>query len=239
MTRPPLMRQTWRNLLFAHWPVPPELLRPYLPARLEVDTFEGQAWLAVVPFTMSGIQPLGLPAVPGLSQLHELNVRTYATLDGVPGVWFLSLDATNALGVWAARTLFHLPYLHADISLTNTNGALEYRAKRTHAGVPSATFRAVWTPGSPLPVARPGSLAHFLTERYRLYTAGPDLMEGILNTTLWRGTLSHQPWQLRTAELHEWQSTVVESHGLPTPQGPPLLYAADALQVTIRSFGRV
>ena len=239
MDRLPLMRQTWRHLLFAHWPVPPELLRPYLPARLEVDTFEGQAWLGVVPFTMSGIRPLGLPAVPGLSQLHELNVRTYATLDGVPGVWFLSLDATNALGVWAARTFFHLPYLHADIRLTDRHGTLECTARRTHGGAPPATFLAAWTPGAALPPARPGTLAHFLTERYRLYTAGPDVGQHLLGDQLWRGKLWHDPWQLRTAELHAWESTLVESHGLPTPQGPPLLYAADVTQVTIRSFGRV
>lgn len=239
MNHPPLMRQTWRNLLFAHWPVPPALLRPYLPTRLEVDTFEGQAWLGVVPFTMSGIRPLGLPAVPGLSQLHELNVRTYATLDGVPGVWFLSLDATNALGVWAARTFFHLPYLHARMSLTDTNGRLQADAVRTHAGVAPATFRAAWTPGKALPPARPGTLAHFLTERYRLYTAGPDLGPGLAGNSLWHGTLGHEPWQLRAAELHSWQSTVVESHGLPTPAGAPLLYAADVMQVTIRSFQRV
>ena len=233
------MRQTWRHLLFAHWPVPPALLRPYLPARLEVDTFEGLAWLGVVPFTMSGIRPLGLPAVPGLSRLHELNVRTYATLDGVPGVWFLSLDATNALGVWAARTFFHLPYLHADISLTETNKRLCMEAARTHSGAAPATFRASWTPGAALPPARRGSLAHFLTERYRLYTAGPDLRRGVAGNRLWQGRLWHEPWRLRTAELHEWKSDLLESHGLPTPAGPPLLYAADAVEVRIVGLRRV
>jgi uncharacterized protein YqjF (DUF2071 family) len=237
--RLPLMHQTWRNLLFAHWPVPPALLRPYLPARLEVDTFEGQAWLGVVPFTMSGIQPLGLPAVPGLSQLHELNVRTYATLDGVPGVWFLSLDATNPLGVWAARTFFHLPYLHARISLTQAQGRLAAQAVRTHHGAAAATFRASWTPGAALPRAMPGTLAHFLTERYHLFTAGSDLASGLAGPDLWQGSLQHAPWQLRQADLHSWESTLLESHGLPTPLGAPLLYAADELRVSIQRFGRV
>jgi uncharacterized protein len=233
------MRQTWRHLLFAHWPVPPALLRPYLPARLEVDTFEGQAWLGVVPFTMSGIRPLGLPAVPGLSRLHELNVRTYATLDGVPGVWFLSLDATNALGVWAARTFFHLPYLHARIRLSEVKDGLQVEAERTHRGAAPATFRAAWTPGAALAPARPGSLAHFLTERYCLYTAGPDLARGLAGHDLWQGQLWHEPWLLRTAELHVWESTLLESHGLPALPGAPLLYAADATEVTVRRFGRV
>lgn len=239
MSKPPLMRQTWRDLLFAHWPVPPALLRPYLPARLAVDTFEGQAWLGVVPFTMAGIRPLGLPAVPGLSHLHELNVRTYATLDGVPGVWFLSLDATNALGVWAARTFFHLPYLHATISLEATGRGLRAEAVRTHPGATPATFRAEWTPGVSLPPSRPGTLAYFLTERYRLFTAGPDLAQGLKGNDLWQGRLWHEPWRLRAAELHRWESTLLESHGLSTPAGPPLLYATDAVEVQIRGFGRV
>ncbi|UOG75840.1 DUF2071 domain-containing protein [Hymenobacter tibetensis] len=237
--RIPLMRQRWSELLFAHWPVAPEVLRPYLPARLELDLFEGQAWLGVVPFSMGGIRPLGLPAVPGLHHLHELNVRTYARLDGVPGVWFLSLDATNPFGVWAARTFFHLPYLHAEISLTQTGSALRAVAKRTHKGVAPATFAATWTPGQALPPTQPGTLAHFLTERYFLYTAGPNLLRDIQGPNLWRGQLFHEPWRLREATLSEWDSTLVESHGLPTPVGAPLLYAADALDVWVRELRRV
>ncbi len=238
-TRFPLMRQRWSNLLFAHWPVAPELLRPYLPARLELDLFEGQAWLGVVPFTMSHIRPLGLPAVPGLSALHELNVRTYARLDGVPGVWFLSLDATQPLGVWAARTLFHLPYLHARMHLTETDGRFRAVAERTHRGAAPATFAATWTPGAALPRARAGTLPHFLTERYHLYTAGPDVQAHRHGPNLWRGHLWHEPWQLREATLQEWDSTLLESHGLPTPPGPPLLYAAEPLDVTVRELRRV
>lgn len=233
------MRQRWSQLLFAHWPVAPELLRPYLPARLTLDLFEGQAWLGVVPFTMSHIRPLGLPAVPGLNHLHELNVRTYATLDGVPGVWFLSLDATLSLGVWAARTLFHLPYLHARMSLAETSGTLRAVAQRTHRGAAPASFRANWTPGAALPKASPGTLAYFLTERYHLYTAGPDLRRAVGSRTLWRGQLYHEPWSLREATLSEWESTVVESHGLPTPAGPPLLHAADTLDVWVRELRRI
>lgn len=239
LPRLPLMRQRWSQLLFAHWPVAPELLRPYLPHRLQLDLFEGQAWLGVVPFTMSGIRPLGLPAVPGLNHLHELNVRTYALLDGVPGVWFLSLDATNPLGVWAARTLFHLPYLHARISLTETNGAFRAVAERTHRGAAPATFAATWTPGKLLPRAQPGTLTHFLTERYFLYTAGPNLLPDIQGTRLWCGQLYHEPWTLRAATLSEWHSTLIEAHALPTPVEPPLLYAAEPLDVWVQALRRV
>lgn len=233
------MRQRWSNLLFAHWPVEPAVLRPYLPPRLELDLFGGQAWLGVVPFTMSHIRPLGLPAVPGLSRLHELNVRTYARLDGVPGVWFLSLDATQPLGVWAARTLFHLPYLRARMQLTQQGPALRAVAERTHAGASPASFAATWTPGAVLPRAQPGTLPHFLTERYHLYTAGPTLPGRRPGPELWRGHLWHEPWQLRTATLTEWHSTLVESHGLPTPEGPPLLYAADPVDVWVRELRQV
>ncbi|WP_460620584.1 YqjF family protein [Hymenobacter tenuis] len=237
--RLPLMRQRWSNLLFAHWAVAPELLRPYLPERLELDLYEGQAWLGVVPFTMSHIRPLGLPAVPGLSALHELNVRTYARLDGVPGVWFLSLDATQPLGVWAARTLFHLPYLHTRMSLDRAGDTLRATAERTYRGAAPATFAATWTLGAPLPQAKRGSLAYFLTERYHLYTAGPEVRPGSHGSSLWRGHLLHEPWPLREATVSEWHSTLIESHGLPTPVGPPLLHAADSLDVWVRELRRV
>ena len=225
------MLQRWSPLLFAHWAVAPALLRPYLPPRLTLDTFEGQAWLGVVPFTMSGIRPLGLPAVPGLSALHELNVRTYASLDGVPGVWFLSLDATSVLGVWAARTLFHLPYLRCRIGIAEADGVFRATAERRHAGAAPARFRASW--------AAAGSLVHFLTERYHLYTAGPDARPAHLGAGLWRGTLAHAPWQLREARLLDWESSLVESHGLPTPVGPPLLHLAEAVDVRILRLQRV
>lgn len=233
------MRQRWSQLLFAHWPIDPALLRPYLPARLELDLFEGQAWLGVVPFTMSHIRPLGLPAVPGLHHLHELNVRTYARLDGVPGVWFLSLDASLALGVWAARTFFHLPYLHARMRLTQTGDTLRATAERTHQGMAPAEFAATWKLGGTLPASRPGTLQHFLTERYHLYTAGPNLQQAVRGNDLWLGQLYHEPWPLREASLSEWNSNVVESHGLPTPSGEPLLYTADTLDVWVQQFRRV
>ena len=235
-----LMLQRWSQLLFAHWPVPAQVLRPYLPPRLTLDTFEGQAWLGVVPFTMSGIRPLGLPALPGLGMLHELNVRTYASLDGVPGVWFLSLDATSALAVWAARTAFHLPYLRCRMTLEAQGGGFAAAAERTHRGAAPATFRAAWeAAGPPLPPSRPGSRLHFLTERYHLYTAGPDARPAHLGRHLWRGTLAHAPWQLREARLLAWESSLVESHGLPTPAGPPLLHLAEAVDVRILALRRV
>ncbi|HEY0384863.1 MAG TPA: DUF2071 domain-containing protein, partial [Pyrinomonadaceae bacterium] len=109
----PLGQMNWGKLLFMHWPIEARLLRPLIPQRLVIDTFDGSAWIGVVPFTMWGVRPTFVPPVPGLSQFHELNVRTYVHLDGVPGVWFHSLDAASRLAVWGARTFFHLPYFNA------------------------------------------------------------------------------------------------------------------------------
>ena len=229
---PPLMRQSWGDLLFMHWPVPPAVLAPFLPPRLALDLHDGHAWLAVVPFRMWDVRTRFTPPVPGANNFLELNVRTYVHLDGVPGVWFLSLDATNALAVWAARTFFHLPYLRARMQLARpAPGQVRYTARRTHAGAPAAHFAATWAVGAPLPPAGPGSLAFFLTERYCLYAAwGPRL---------YRGRIAHAPWPLRAAELLEFDSTLLEAHGLPTPAGAPVLHAGGPLAVALWPLQRV
>ena len=103
---PWVMAQSWHDLLFAHWPVDSERVRPLVPDRLEIDSFDGQAWLAVVPFRMTGVRLCGTPAVPWLSAFPELNVRTYVKYGGKPGVWFFSLDAGNPLAVVIARAWF-------------------------------------------------------------------------------------------------------------------------------------
>src|SRR5436190_21397121 len=108
--RPWIMWQRWHDLLFAHWPLPPEVLRPLVPSGLTLDTFSGQAWISVVPFRMTGIRPRWLPAPPGMSATPELNVRTYVTVDGKPGVYFFSLDAALYPAVVVARTMFRLNY---------------------------------------------------------------------------------------------------------------------------------
>ena len=230
----PLLRQEWSDLLFMHWPVPAELLRPYLPARLQPDTYDGMAWLAVVPFRMSKVRTRISPPVPGANDFLELNVRTYVHLDGVPGVWFFSLDATNALAVWVARTFFNLPYLRATMRLESPGPQLrQFTAERTHAGVPAASFRATWKIGAPLPAPAPDSLEFFLTERYCLYTSNKA------QTKLYRGRVAHQPWPLRTAQVLHYESTLVESHGLPTPAGKPLVHSGGPVSVELWPMQRV
>ena len=116
-TGPWIMSQSWHDLLFAHWPIDASHLRPLIPAALEIDKFQGEAWIGVVPFRMSGVRLRATPALPTLSAFPELNVRTYVTHGGKPGVWFFSLDAANAIAVSVARAWFHLPYFNARMTL--------------------------------------------------------------------------------------------------------------------------
>ncbi len=221
----PLMHQKWGKLLFIHWRVEEELLRPLIPASLEIDTFDGSAWIAIVPFTMWDIRALPpfIPPVPGLSSMHELNVRTYVHLDGVPGVWFFSLDCNSAVAVLAARTFFFLPYFNAGIELDQQAQTINYSLNRTD-GLP-AEFHASWTIGEALSNSQPGSLEFFLTERYCLYCEHDG--------EIYRAVIYHEPWPLQKASLSSFDSTMIESHGLPTPTGNPLLHYAEALSVEI------
>ena len=225
------MRQHWGKLLFMHWPVPVAALRPLLPRRLSLDTYDGQAWIGLVPFTMWGVRPVCMPSLPYFSAFHELNVRTYVCLDGVPGVWFLSLDAANAAAVRAARALVHLPYFDALMELRQKGDEITYHSRRTHRDAPPAEFNAQWRIGDALPEAAPDSLEFFLTERYCLYAArGPKL---------YRLRVFHPPWPLRRANLISLRSTMIEAHGLRAPGGQPLLHYAEAIAVDIWPLRRV
>ncbi len=223
----PVMHQVWDRLLFLHWPLPAQRLRPLIPPELEIDTFDGTAWIGVTPFTMRGIRPHLLPPAPIVSRSHELNVRTYVHHDGVPGVWFLSLDADNALAVLGARAAFHLPYFQARMHLSAGQEPVRFSSRRTQGGAPPAEFQGSWQLGAPLPEAAPGALEFFLIERYALYAKGDK-------GALLRGRIHHRPWPLRSARLLYLSSTMIESHGLPAPEGEPILHAqSEALHVEI------
>jgi uncharacterized protein YqjF (DUF2071 family) len=223
----PIMHQDWGKLLFMHWRIREELLRPLIPERLQIDTFDGSAWIAITPFTMWDIRafPPYLPPVPGLNSMHELNVRTYVHLDGVPGVWFFSLDANGSVAVITARTFFHLPYFNAEMNLEESGKTIVYSSSRTERDAPAAEFDATWKIGETLPYSHPGSLEFFLTERYCLYAAHKQ--------KLYRCRIFHQPWPLQKAELSTLSSTMIESHGLPTPEDAPLLHYAEEISVDI------
>ena len=217
---PPIMHQTWHELLFLHWPVAPDLLRALVPPGLELDLHEGVAWIGVTPFTITGIRPVFLPPIPPRSDSHELNVRTYVHKEGVPGVWFLSLDASNPLAVSGARLGFHLPYFRASMRLEEEGGTVRFSSRRTDAGAPPAHLEAAWTRRDRSPDAEPASLAFFLIERYCLYSAHGERIS--------RARIHHSPWPLSRAEVTRLSSTMLESHGLPTPTAAPLIHAQAA-----------
>ena len=215
---PWVMAQTWHDLLFAHWPVDAALLRPLLPRQLQVDTFEGQAWLAVVPFRMTGVRLRGAPAVPWLSAFPELNVRTYVTLGEKPGVWFFSLDAGNSLAVAIARAWFHLPYFRARMSCEDRDGWIHYQSERTHRGAPAGLLMGLYRPFGEIFSPRRGTLEYFLTERYCLYTT--DRRGQII-----RGEIHHPPWPLQRAEAELVQSSMTGSLGIALTSRPLLHFA--------------
>ena len=234
----PLMHQNWGKLLFIHWRIEERLLRPLIPEALAIDTFDGSAWIGVVPFTMWGIRASLLPAIPGTSAFHELNVRTYVYHRGVPSVWFLSLDAASRLAVWGARTFYHLPYFNAQMSLVQTGNTIRYSSVRKDRRGPPAELQSSWSIGEPIGEtmagrmpALPGSLEFFLTERYCLDT----MHKG----ELYRSRIHHQPWPLQTAELVSLNSSMLEAHGLPTPSSEPVLHYAEALSVDIWPLRRI
>lgn len=217
--RPWVMAQTWNDLLFAHWPAELSVLRPLIPPSLEIDTREGQAWVGVVPFRMSGVRLRGTPAVPGLSAFPELNVRTYVTAGGKPGVWFFSLDAANAVAVAVARSWFHLPYYRGRMSCEEQDGSIEYASERIDRRAPAAELRARYraTGAAFSPVV--GSVEHFLTERYCLYAADRK-------GRVFRGDIHHAPWPLQTAEAEFRLNTMADAAGVVLPRTNPLLHFA-------------
>jgi hypothetical protein len=213
------MAQSWHDLLFAHWVIDAAVLRPYIPAGLEIDTFKGQAWLGLVPFRMSGVRLRWTPALPGLSAFPELNVRTYVSARDKPGVWFFSLDAANALAVAAARLSFHLPYFRARMSCSEAGGWVNYRSRRTHQGAPDAVFEARYRGIGDASEPRRGTLEYFLTERYCLYSAASG-------GRIYRGEIHHPSWLLQTAEAQFVSNTMAQGVDLPQPGGPPILHFA-------------
>ena len=221
----PVMYQSWGNLLFLHWRVPAELIRKHLPARLEVDTHDGEAWVGVTPFRLWGVRPVFTPPLPLLSEFLEINVRTYVHLDGVPGVWFFSLDANSVVNVAAARAVFRLPYFHADIRMDEQGGVTRYSSSRDDSSGRPAEFEAAWEVGADRPAAEPGSLDFFLVERYCLYTADAD--------RLYRVRIHHRPWPLHDVRLRSYRSSMVEAAGLAKPAGEPLVHHGGPVDVEV------
>lgn len=217
-----VMYQRWERLLFAHWPVDANELSAHVPPPLVVDTHEGRAWLAVTPFDLAELRARGLPRLPGASSFPELNVRTYVRLGDKPGVLFFSLDAGSRLAVGAARTAYALPYHHAAMSIEQRGEWIHYRCERDHDTVFDGRYRPVGTAFTP----QPGTLEHFLTERYALYAAPRA-------NVVHRGDIHHAPWLLRPAEAEIARNTMAEAAGIRLPDRAPLLHYAERQDVVI------
>jgi uncharacterized protein YqjF (DUF2071 family) len=203
-------QQVWHDLLFIHWPVPADLLRPLVPAPLSIDERGGSAWLSLVPFHMSKVTLRGVPALPWLSAFAEMNLRTYVTVEQKPGVWFLRMDAARALAVWTARLGLGLPYLWSSMRVEADGERIHYRSRRDRA-----VFEARYGPRGAPEEPGHGSLEAFLTERYCLYT--------LARGRLARMEIQHPPWLLQPADAAVTTNTIPASLGLPGPIGQPLM----------------
>lgn len=213
----------WKDLAFLHWPVDPDALRSLVPAALELETWEGDAWLGITPFEMCDVRPRLVPPLPGVSRFPELNVRTYVSIGGKPGIWFFSLDAGSRLAVRAARFTFGLPYHAAAMGLAREGGEARFDSVRSppHAG--RARFRAVYRPDGPVTPAKEGTLEHWFTERYCLYSLRGD--------RLLRGEIHHAPWPLQPAEARVSQNTMTDGLGLALRPTPARMHYAAELHV--------
>jgi uncharacterized protein len=243
---PWVMRQTWNDLLFAHWAVRPEAVRLYVPQELPLDTFDGQCWIAVTPFNMTGVTVRGIPPIPGFSHSPELNVRTYVNVNGKPGVYFFSLDIYNIFAAAGARMLYGLPYFYAFMQYARTGEWVDYfcgRVDRDRSdprfhgnAAPDAAllrtpgeFRGRYRPTSDVFRTRPGTLEHFLAERYCLYVAERG--------KVYRAEIHHVPWPLQWAEAQIETNTMMQADGLEleavAPQAPAHLMFARRLDVLV------
>jgi uncharacterized protein len=212
------MRQTWRRLTFLHWPYAPDLIRCYIPAGLELDTFDNAAWVGLVPFEIHD--------TPGIPYFPETNLRTYVIgPDGARAVWFFSLEAARLAAVLGARIGYHLPYFWAKMSVASQNGVIHYRSRRHWPHDSRAMTDIVVQPGKPYGSNELTERDHFLTARYRLYT----LALGRLRFA----QIEHPPWPLAKARVIQLQQTLFENAGIPPPAGAPLVHYADELAVRI------
>ena len=226
----PVMRQRWSGLLFLHWPVPAEMIAARLPRGLHVDTFDGSAWLGVVPFFMDRVRPVLLPPVPGISWFLELNVRTYVfDGDGNPGVWFFSLDCNQPLAVEIARAAFHLPYQHAEMHASRRDGRVGYHCRRESEAIPACYDYE--TPTGATTAGR-GSLEWFLVERYLLFSSDS---RGNLRC----GRVHHPPYRIAPARPAAWSAEPLRWNGFPVPEGAPdSMLVAETVDVTVHPLRR-
>jgi len=233
-----VMHQNWHHLLFLHWEIPPEELQRLVAPELTIDTFDGKAYVGLVPFTLTGVRPILTPPLPWISSFHEINVRTYVHRNGRdPGIWFFSLDASSSIAVAAARAAYKLPYFHSQIDFIATSEpvpTIDFIAHRDDpTGTTPANARIRYRPMEGIVTnASPGTIEHFLIERYILYTIDSD-------HRLCRASVHHQPYPIQRADVVEFEETLIWAAGIRRSQASPLRHYASEVNVKIYPLGRV
>lgn len=233
--QPVLLRQKWHHLLFLHWEISPNELQALIPPRLTVDMFQGKAYIGLIPFTMTGVRAVLTPPLPWISSFHEVNVRTYVHLDGRdPGVWFFSLDASSSIAVAAARAAYKLAYHDAEIDFSASDEPLpliDFHSRRNGARSPANAhmqYRPVEGPAAP---SAPGSLEHFLIERYILYAEDDERQ-------LYRAQVHHQPYDVQRAEVLSLEETLVWAAGVRRAEGVGLRHYSRGVDVKVYPLQR-
>jgi uncharacterized protein YqjF (DUF2071 family) len=228
-----VMSQRWNDLLFIHRRADVDAVRALVPPPLTLDLYEGAAWVSVTPFYLSHLRARGMPPLPWASEFPELNVRTYVTVEDKPGVYFFSLDAGNVLAVYGARALYRLPYFRASMSRREArDGTIHYRSRRTHRTAPAAEFVARYRPAGAVARSKPGTLDHWLTERYCLYALDAS-------RRVFRAEIHHHPWPLQPAEAEIERDTMAGAVGLTLPAAPQRLSFSRRLDVLVWAPERV
>lgn len=218
------MFMRWSELAFLHWPVPAEALRGLVPSPLELDTFEASAWVGVVPFRMSDTRFRGLLGMPTATTFPEINVRTYVRHRDFAGVWFFSLDAASWLAVLGGRIGLNLPYFHARMSIDSFGDEVRYRSRRIHRGAAAAEFRGSYCPVEPVQHSNVGSIEHWLTERYCLFSQS---RRGRIS----RLDVHHLPWPLQKAQADIEENSMAAASRIRLPDIPPLVHYASGVDV--------
>lgn len=229
-TTPWVISQSWAQLLFAHWPIKPDEMRALVPQCLDLDLFDGSAWIGVIPFAMKDVGPRFTPKFGSMSNFLELNVRTYVVKNGIPGVYFFSLDCSNPVAVWVAKTFYYLPYFGARMSLTKTADHIAYRSQR--AGSTAVKFSARYGPTGVRLQPGSGSIDTFLTERYCLYSTDKK-------GNAYRGVIHHDVWPLQPAEAEIDENTMTSPLGITLPDCMPLLHYAERIDTVCWSISSV